>query len=252
MIKPWYEELITDYANTYDREQFTQGTIQEVDFIEAEIGRDTSKTILDVGCGTGRHAVELAKRGYRVVGIDLSDSQLSKAREKARAAGVEATFLKKDARHFTFDAPFDLVIMLCEGAFSLMETDEMNFRILQNAEKALKAGGTFIFTTLSALYPLYHSVKDFINENSEEVQSEGNTFDLMQFRDFSTITITDDSGNEKTLECNERYYAPSEITWLLKSLNFKKIDIYGCDTGDFRRDKKLTTDDYEMLVVAQK
>ncbi len=61
-----------------------------------------------------------------------------------------------------------------------------------------------------------------------------------------------DSGKKKTLCCNERYYIPSEITWLLKSLHFKVIDIYGCDTGDFSRAKPLTADDFEMLVIAQK
>ncbi|MBN1425419.1 methyltransferase domain-containing protein, partial [Candidatus Fermentibacteria bacterium] len=74
-MSQWYEELFTDYAGTYDREVFTQGTLGEVDFIEQELGGDRSKRILDVGCGTGRHAIELARRGYQVTGIDLSESQ---------------------------------------------------------------------------------------------------------------------------------------------------------------------------------
>ncbi len=53
----------------------------------------------------------------------------------------------------------------------------------------------------------------------------------MTFRDISTFEFEDDKGNLKVLECNERYYMPSEITWLLKTLNFSKIDIYGCDIG---------------------
>ena len=52
-MKSWYEELFTNYANTYDKEVFTQGTLAEVDFIETEIQADRSKTILDIGCGTG-------------------------------------------------------------------------------------------------------------------------------------------------------------------------------------------------------
>ena len=203
-MKLWYEELFTNYANAYDKESFTQGTIAEVDFIEVEIQSDRSKTILDIGCGTGRHAIELAKRGYSVVGIDLSESQLQKAREKAQREGVQVNFLQADARHFNFETSFDLVIMLCEGAFPLMETDEMNFRILTNAANALTIKGKFIFTTLNALYPLYHSVSNFINTSSA-VQIQENTFDLLTFRDFSTITITDDNGDTKNLQCNERY-----------------------------------------------
>ena len=254
MVKQWYEELFTNYAESYDKESFTRGTVGEVDFIEQEMDHDKSKTILDVGCGTGRHAIELAKRGYKVTGIDLSDSQLQRAREKAKKEGVIVTFLKRDARDFYFRDAFDLVIMLCEGAFPLMETDEMNFNILENAEKALKRGGKFIFTTLNALFPLFHSVKDFINANAEskDSKSEANTFDLMTFRDHSTFTTRDDSGNEKILNCNERYYTPSEITWLLKSLKFREIGIFGCNTGNFNRKNKLTTENYEMMVVAKK
>lgn len=74
----------------------------------------------------------------------------------------------------------------------------------------------------------------------------------MTFRDYSITTFTDDSGKVTDLECNERYYVPSEITWLLKSLNFKTIDIYGAKLGAFSRNDKLTTKDFEMLIIAEK
>jgi len=74
----------------------------------------------------------------------------------------------------------------------------------------------------------------------------------MTFRDFNSTSVEDDSGNTKELECNERYYVPPEITWLLKSLGFEKIDIYGAKLGAFSRDDRLSTDDFEMLVIAEK
>ena len=248
----WYEDLFEDYAETYDKEDFTQGTIQEVDFIESEIKSDKSKRILDIGCGTGRHAIELAKRGYWVTGIDLSWSQIKRAKEKAKDEKVKVDFRIADARNLNFSEEFELVIMICEGAFSLMETDEMNFFILENATNALMHNSKLIFTTLNALFPLYHSVKDFINENINKGTASKHSFDLMTFRDYSKFEVVDDRGKAKDLSCNERYYAPSEIKWLLKSLNYKKIDIFGCETGDFKRDKELTTEDYEMLVIAEK
>jgi ubiquinone/menaquinone biosynthesis C-methylase UbiE len=150
-MNQWYEELFTNYAETYDKETFTQGTIGEVDFIEQEINFDKTKRILDIGCGTGRHAIELTKRGYQVVGVDLSASQLKRAKEKAITASVKVDFIQKDARQLDLDNEFDIVIMICEGAFPLMETDEMNFEILQEATKALKEKGKFIFTTIPAL-----------------------------------------------------------------------------------------------------
>ncbi|MBI5459445.1 class I SAM-dependent methyltransferase [Methanobacterium sp.] len=250
-MKQWYEELFTNYVEKYENESFTQGTMGEVDFIESEINHDKSSKILDVGCGTGRHAIELSKRGYHVTGVDLSENMLNRAREKASMVGVEIDFRLGNARSLPFEGEFDLVIMLCEGAFPLMETDEMNFQILESAARSLNNNGKLIFTTLNGLYPLFHSVKDFINANSNYSTNRENTFDLMTFRDKYQLETEDDDGNKMTLNCNERYYVPSEITWLLKSLGFNEIDIYGCKLGEFSRDNPLTTEDFEILVIAE-
>ena len=252
--KQWYESLFENYAQKYDNENFTQGTIGECDFIENELKFDNSVKILDVGCGTGRHSIELTKRGYAVKGIDLSESQLAQAREKAKNYNLNIDFSRHDARDLPFSNEFDLAIMLCEGGFPLMETDEMNFEILKNVAKSITEKGKFIFTTLNGLFPLYHSVEEFCASTTEDGNAtySSNTFDLMTFRDHNITEIEDDLGNIKTLDCNERYYVPSEITWLLKTLGFKKIEIFGAKLGAFSRNDKLTTEDFEMLVIAEK
>jgi len=254
MKKQWYESLFENYAQVYDNENFTKGTLGECDFIEKELNFDKSLKILDVGCGTGRHAIELTKRGYNVTGIDLSESQLKRAKEKAKAENLIIDFQRQDARNLPFDGEFDVAIMLCEGGFSLMETDEMNFDILKNVTKSLKPQAKLIFTTLNGLFPLYHSVDDFHASAVEEGNSicKNNTFDLMTFRGHDIVEFEDDDGNKNTLECNERYYVPSEITWLLKSLGYKTIDIFGARLGEFSREHKLITEDYEMLVIGEK
>ncbi len=235
-MKPWYEELFENYALKYDQESFAQGTVGECDFIEKEIGYEKSTRILDIGCGTGRHSIELAQRGYTIIGIDLSASLLKRAEEKALQRNIKVDFQKLDARKLTFTDEFDLVIMLCEGAFSLMETDEMNFQILRNAAQALKAEGKLILTTLNGLFPLRRSVTEFINSQAEEGNStyESRSFDPMTFRDHGVVYCEDDFGNRKALQCNERYYTPPEMVWLLKTLNFDVIDIYArpAGTGD--------------------
>ncbi len=253
-MKRWYESLFENYARKYDEESFTAGTSGECDFLESEFGGNRSLRILDVGCGTGRHAIELTRRGYTVVGADLSESQLVRAREKSRALGLSIDFLRMDARELPFEAEFDAVIMLCEGGFSLMETDEMNYRILQGAARALKAGGVFVFTTLNALYPLAHSLESFYasSSNPGNAQYRNTRFDPMTFRDRNTTVVEDDSGMVRELECDERYYAPSEISWLLGSLGFPGVDIFGAKLGAFSRNDRLTSEDFEMLVVARR
>ena len=251
-MKQWYEQLFENYGEKYDQESFVHGTLGECDFIEAEIGHDKSIQILDIGCGTGRHTIELTERGYTVRGVDLSQAQINRAMEKSKARGLRIDFSVADSRSLAFDAEFDLVIMICEGGFPLMETDEMNYQILNNAAKALRSNGKLIFTTLNGLFPLFHSVKDFINSGAEKGQSAENTFDLMTFRDHSVYETEDDSGKKLSLSCNERYYVPSEISWLIKSVGFTRVDIYAAKLGQFSRSDALTTEDYEMLVIAEK
>lgn len=251
--KQWYETLFENYGQKYDNESFTQGTIGECDFIEKEINHNKKLKIIDIGCGTGRHSIELSKRGYSITGVDLSESLLEKAREKAKQYGLHIDFLRHDARNLPFINQFDLAIMLCEGSFPLMETDEMNFEILKNVFRSLKNKSKFIFTTLNGLFPLFHSINDFHAEGVENNATfDSKNFDLMTFRDYNIIKVADDNGTEKELECNERYYVPSEITWLLKTLGFTKIEIFGAKLGAFSRQDKLASGDFEMLVIAKK
>ena len=252
--KQWYEVLFENYSKQYDKECFTQGTVGECDFIEQEVAHNKRIRILDIGCGTGRHAIELTKRGYiNVVGVDLSESQITRAKEKATAEKLNIDFRVADARNLPFDSEFDLIIMLCEGGFSLMETDEMNFEILRNAKDSLAEGGKMIFTTLNGLFPIYNSVQEFLNSEKQEGNTthENVKFNLMTFRETSEMTAVDDNGNEMTLQTNERWYMPIEITWLLKTLGFKQVDICGAHLGEFSRKHELSVKDFEMLVIAE-
>lgn len=251
LMKPWYEELFTNYAHAYDRECYTLGTVQEVGFIEAEIGADKRTRILDIGCGTGRHSIELVRRGYAVTGIDLSANQLARAREKASEAGVAPVFEQRDAREPHFAAEFDLVIMLCEGGFSLMETDAMNFAILENAVRALKPGGKFIFTCLNGLFPLAQSVKDFLNAGESGGRILDSGFNPTTMRTRSVVEFTDDSGVTHQIESNERHYLPSELTWCLHTLGMENTQVFGCTVGAFQR-RPPTPADFELLVIAEK
>ncbi len=175
----------------------------------------------------------------------MSESLLNRAKEKAREQNIDIDLQRKDARKLRFKAEFDLVTMLCEGAFPLMETDEMNYRILKNASRSLTPKGKLIFTTLNGLFPLFHSVKEFINsdfeKNSSKNRATENTFDLMTFRDHSIYETEDDQGKKIKLDCNERYHVPSEITWLLKTLGFNSS--FGVQNQEDCDDNRLNAQD---------
>ena len=252
-MKKWYETLFENSAKKYDQERFTKGTIGECDFIEKEIGPNKNLKIIDVGCGTGRHTIELTKRGYSVTGIDLSASQIKRAKEKATLEHLAINFLVGDARQIPFNKEFDMAIMMCEGGFPLMETDEENFKILKSVTQSLKTKGKIIFTTLNGLFPIFNSTNEFTKDKDKETtQFHNNNFNLLTFRDHFVTEFEDDLGNKKQIDCNQRFYVPSEINWLLKSLGYQKIDIFGAKLGQFSREDTLTTKDFEMLVIAEK
>ncbi len=243
MTESWYRQVFADFARGYDQECFTQGTSGEVDFFEHELAGDRSARILDLGCGTGRHSVELARRGYQVVGVDLSPGQLARAREKAAEADVGVDFREGDARCLHFSEEFDLVLLVCEAAFPLMETDLDNFRILESSARALRPGGRLILTTLNALHPLGRLAR------GEQLESD---FDPFTLRNRFAFSFTTDSGHPTTVDADERYYLPSEITWLLRQAGMREVEIFGCDLGAFNRDRALDWNDMEMLVLALK
>ncbi len=112
----WFEPLADHLGSAYLRYSFTKGTANEVAFLIDVLGLGAGSRVLDVGCGPGRHARALAERGIVVLGVDISQRFVELARQDAPAG---ATFERLDARALPFDAEFDAVISLCQGAFGL-------------------------------------------------------------------------------------------------------------------------------------
>jgi cyclopropane fatty-acyl-phospholipid synthase-like methyltransferase len=83
-----WQQFFDGHAERYEENPFTKHTAQEVDFFLELFSLEPGSTVLDMGCGTGRHAIELAKRGFEVVGVDLSAKMLEVARRNALRAGV--------------------------------------------------------------------------------------------------------------------------------------------------------------------
>jgi ubiquinone/menaquinone biosynthesis C-methylase UbiE len=131
-----WEEFFDEHAPQYMSNSFTQNTLAEADFIIGELNLPEGSRILDMGCGTGRHSVELAHRGYRMTGVDISSGMLSQAEKAAGEASVIVEWIKSDATKFKSDKLFDAAICLCEGAFGLLGKDgdaiEHNLSILRN------------------------------------------------------------------------------------------------------------------------
>jgi len=237
MTKKWYEELYEDFES-YDEEPYTQNTVVEVDFIEREIGSDRSLQILDVGCGNGRHCLEMARRGYEVVGVDLSESMLAQGRRQAEVEAIDVKLLQVDARNLGMRNEYDIAVMLCEGGFSLVEEDDMDRQILVNVFHALRPSGKLIMTAPHAVFMLTHQ--------------DGDTFDEVTFREDFTLEIDGAKGKKKTLDCTQRYYTCPELKWMLKETGFHTVEFFACTEAGFTRDLKPGKKHFELGVIAEK
>ena len=98
--KSGWERFFDEHASRYMDNVFVTNTLVEVDFLLEQLAIPPGGTILDIGCGTGRHSVELARRGYQVTGVDLSAGMLAKAEEAAEEAGVNVRWIRQDATQF--------------------------------------------------------------------------------------------------------------------------------------------------------
>lgn len=236
-MKQWYEQLYEEF-DAYEDEPYTQNTTREVDFIAAVLGDDRAKSMLDVGCGNGRHALELARRGFTVTGIDLSPSMLALAKNAAQAESLQVDFLQMDARKMNFAQPFNAAIMLCEGGFSLMETDEMDVDILKSVYRALTPHGTLIMTAPNAAFMI--------------TQKSNQNFNMETLRETFKLEKKIPDGRTKMLDCSQRYYTCPELRKMLIDTGFTSVEFFACGRSNYMRGKEPTCSHFEFGAIAVK
>jgi len=152
-----WRERFDSYAPRYMNEVFTADSVREVKFLVEVLDVPAGARILDVGCGTGRHVVELARPGYRVTGLDLSAGMLAEAAEAAEAAGeagVEIELVQAGVTAFSCARGFDAAAGLCEGAFTLVaaaDPFDRDLAILRNVLAALKPNAPFVLTASNGM-----------------------------------------------------------------------------------------------------
>lgn len=228
----WFEDLADHMGEAYDRYAHTKGTIQEVDHVVAALGLRRGKRVLDVGCGTGRHAHELARRGIEVHGIDISQRFV----DIASAGSVPlATFERSDARSLTFQSEFDAVICLCQGAFGMMTADGEDDAVVAGMARALRPGGQLALSAFNAYFAVrYHDGADF--DAAKGVLHE-------------VTEIRSESGEPRLVDLWTGCYTPRELRLLLAAHGFTVESIASVEPGAYGADPP-TTETPEFLVIA--
>ena len=197
----------------------------EADFIEDSLGVAKGGTMLDLACGTGRHAIELAGRGYEVVGFDLSLAMLARAADEAQEREQKLNFVQGDMREMVFEEAFD-GIFCWNTSFGFFD-EETNAKVISKVHKALRKGGQFILDV---------SNRDFIARQAPSLAwFEGDgcvcmdemAIDWITSRMKVKRTFMMDDGRSKEIEYSVRIYALHELGKILHDSGFRVVEVSG-------------------------
>jgi len=244
----WFRDLYNRqiYFDLYAQAD-TQLALQEVDGIIELLGLAPGGRVLDVCCGYGRHAIELARRGHPVTGVDLSPVQIRAARENAQAAGVEIDFMVGDAREMAFQGEFDATLSLFIS-FGFFQGEADNLKMLASIARATAPGGLFLLD----LWNREKQIRDFrpleIEERADGVRIEKRwAFDPWRGRLNWTNRVIFPDGREESWEHSMRAYTLVELRLLLEQVGFELRQVYGAFDG-----RAYTLDAPQMVLVASK
>jgi SAM-dependent methyltransferase len=238
-----WEQFFDAHAPFYDQNVFTKNTRREVDFLVEELDIAPGAAVIDVGCGTGRHAVELAGRGCRVTGLDLSERMLALAAEKAAAAGVEVEWVQADASRFSLAKRFDAALCLCEGSFGLLGAGddplEHPAAILGNISACLNPGARALFTVLNGAAMIRRCSRKDVEAGRFDPLSMSEATDVAPGKGLPPLAV------------RERAFVPTELALLFRLAGLPVLNMWGGTAGNWKR-RKIDLDEIEIMVVAGK
>jgi SAM-dependent methyltransferase len=241
----WFEDLADHLGGAYLRYSFTKGTEQEVSFLVEALGLEPGMRVLDVGCGPGRHAHALGRRGIEVHGIDISERFVQLARAGA-PPGV--TVERADARHLQAVGVFDAVISLCQGAFGLADGGadagrtvplDPDAAVLDGMARALRPGGRLALSAFSAYFQV------------RWLDPDRGSFDADRGVNHERTVIKDESGAEAEVDLWTTCFTPRELRLLVARSGLDLQHLWSVRPGAYGPNPP-DLDHEEFLVVARR
>ncbi|MBS3781813.1 MAG: class I SAM-dependent methyltransferase [Candidatus Thermoplasmatota archaeon] len=225
----WYEDEEFWKDSPFNIDEMERAP-KEIDKIEALADINPDKKILDLCCGVGRHSIELAKRGYDVTGVDLTEHYLEKANKKAEDESLDIEFVKEDMRKFKRKKAFDVVLNLFTS-FGFFEDEDENMRVLENVYESLRFNGKFIIDVMGKeILARIFKEKDWLETDDGFTLVQRCVEKNWSWMKNRRILITDEGKKEYNI--SHWVYSAKELKDMLKEVGFSSVEIYGNYDGD--------------------
>ncbi len=251
MTSNWYENFFHGLALDFWRAAVTpQLTANEVDFAVAELHLDGRKgaRVLDCPCGNGRHSLELARRGYAVTGIDISNEFLAEARANARAAALPIEFLLRDMSAIEGESRFDAAV--CFGNSFGYLSHASTQRFLSGLARALVPGGRLLIDTGALAESLLPNLEErFEMEMGGVRMTVDHRYDALKSRMEATYVFQQGDRVERS-DMNQHVYSAGELVRMLEAAGFSDVTITGGGEMGAAASKPFALGDAWARVVA--
>lgn len=230
-MKPWHQQdrFWHTWAPVLFHKERWQKTPEQVDHFTALLNMEPPASVLDLGCGPGRHSLELARRGFKVTGVDRTKVYLAKARQQAEKEGLNIEFVQKDMRRFCRSQNFDICINLFTsfGYFKDIGDDK---RVLGNVYRSLRNKGRFLMELMGkeVLARIFRE-RDWYTLEDMMVLEERKVCKNWSWIENRWIMIK--KGKVQEFRISHRLYSAEELSSLLRQAGFKKVDVYSDFTG---------------------
>lgn len=245
--KPWHEDdsLWETWGPLMFTEQRLAAAVSEVEKIVSLLGIKPGAQVLDLGCGVGRHSLELARRGFHVTGVDRTRSYLDRASKQAQTEGLKVEFVQDDMRTFCRPDAFDAAINMYTS-FSYFEDPEEDRQVVLNVCRSLKSGGLFILHThgKEVLARIFRE-SDWREENGTLILTRRKVSKNWGWMENHVIILKDDKRTE--FKATHRLYSATEMAALFADCGFIEVYVYGDFEGS-PYDQRAET----MVVVGHK
>ena len=224
--KDFFDGLIVEFWQAVVPEETTRA---EADFLEKHLRFGPESRVLDVPCGAGRHAIELAARGHRLTGVDISREFLVAARAGALARGVTVDWRQAEMRDLPWSSEFDAAY--CAGSSFGFLGDQGDAAFLRAVSRALKPGGRFVadFKAAESILPNFREQYE-MRVGEIEFRAR-NSYDPIQGTMESSYTVTRGERTEKKRAVH-RIYTAREIFRMLSDAALSACETFGSLDGD--------------------